>query len=132
MGVILIIAGHKIQEPKESHKEKKIQIEEMTYDNEKKTLEKNLKIKSNTGEEFNVSLKVKTSVNDNCDNHYEVSREYTGKSEDGSYAYKYTNSNGETGTGWTSESPERYKKRKIKERIDKEVSKVTIKYKGVE
>ncbi len=130
IGITLIIIGFKLKKLAYWLEEKanSYNLESMNYSNE----DKNLKIRSETGEEFNVSLKVRTSWNDNEDNHYEVSREYTGESEDGSYAYKYTNSNGETGTGWTSESPERFKKRKMTEKIKQDISKVTIKYKGVE
>lgn len=135
IGVTLIIIGLKLKKLAYLLKEKanSYNLENMNHSNENKNpLDKNLKIKSDTGEEFNVSLKVRTSWNDNDDNHYEISREYTGESEDGSYAYKYTNSNGETGTGWTSESPERFKERKIIEEINEKKSSVTIKYKGIE
>ena len=82
--------------------------------------------------DFKLSFSVSTYGERNDKRSYEDSLEYTGKTEDGYYTFEYVDENGEKKSGSTSESPERFKKRKMTEKIKQDISKVTIKYKGVE
>lgn len=57
-------------------------------------------------------------------------RKYTGEKSDDWYYYEYHDSNGEKHIGSTSESPQKYNKRKLLEKIELEASKITIEFDG--
>lgn len=78
-----------------------------------------------------VSISINVGFNDGQYNQ-EGKRKYKGKSENGSYSYESINTKGQRIEGWTSESEEKYNRRIILEKIERESEELTINFEGQE
>lgn len=91
---------------------------------------KNIKLKLE-GEKEALNIEISYGKT-NTEDFLSEKRFYTGKCERDSYAFEYLDSKGEKHEGWTSESQDKYKRRRALEKIQREVSKITIKFEDKE